>query len=125
MREQLIIDILFMIGFIVMSLLQAIIINGVHESLQGAALKDDLSKKTTYQGNILYMIAPRFIEKYKYRYWSKPLYSCIKCMSSIHGALTYWPLVIYLFGFKWEEIPVYLADVFALVFLNYYFYKKV
>src|SRR5882762_3350995 len=125
MMQQLVIDILFLIGFGLMCFLQAIMINGIHESLKGSAIKDDINNKINFQGNILYMVSPKFFEKYKYRYWSKPLWTCIKCMSSIYGAITYWPLIIYFFEFKCVEVPVFFADIFSLVYMNYYLYKKV
>jgi hypothetical protein len=115
---------LYLLGFCFFVVLQALAINGVKEALTGSALKDDINHKINYQGNILYMMAPKFFEKYKYRSWSKPLYSCIRCMASLWGALTYWPLVILLFGFNWVEMIVFAWDVFILVTLNYWVYKK-
>ncbi len=115
---------LYLFGFCLFVTLQALAINGVKEALTGSAIKDDLSGKINYQGNVLYMMAPRFFEKYKYRYWSKNLWTCIKCMSSFWGALTYWPLVIIVFGFNWIEVLIFVWDVFILVYLNNFFYKK-
>lgn len=117
--------ILYLIGFSVFVTLQALAINGVKESLTGNILKDDINKKINYQGNILYMLAPKFFEKYKYRYWSRPLFSCVRCMSSVWGGLTYWPIVLIVFGFNWSEVLIFVWDVFILVYLNYYFYKKI
>lgn len=114
----------YLIGFCLFVVLQAFAINGVHESMKGSAIKDDLNHKINYQGNILYMLAPWFFEKYKYRYWAKPIFSCIRCMSSVYGALTYWPVVVILFGFNWVELLIFVWDVFILVSLNYLVYKK-
>lgn len=118
-------DILYLIGFIVMSIIQSIVINGIYESFRGSPIKDDMSGRINYQGNILYMIAPKLFEKHKYKYWSKPIYTCVKCASSFWGGITYWPFIIYLFGLHWIEIPVFIANVFSLVYLNYFFYKRV
>ena len=54
----------------------------------------------------------------------KPLIECIKCMASFWGALTFWPVAIALIGFHWFLIPLFIADVFILVYLNYFYYKK-
>ena|ERR1700753_116623 len=121
MIEQFLIYLLSFIGF---CLIQSFFINGVHEAFKGSAIRDDVNKTISYQGNILYMIMPRFLEKYKHRYWAKNLWTCVKCLSSTYGALTFWPTVIYLFGFKWEEIFIYIIDVFVLVTLNWIVYKK-
>jgi hypothetical protein len=115
---------LYLVSFSVFVVLQSLAINGIYDCFRGSAIKDDVSKKISYQGMVLYKIAPTFFEKYKYREWSKPLYSCIRCMASVYGALTYFPTVIYFWGFKWIEIPVFLFDIFILVYLNFYFYKK-
>lgn len=125
MTEQLINFLGYLGGFAVFVVLQALAINGIKEALTGGLLKDDLSGKVTYQGNILYMIAPKFLEKHKHRYWSRPLWSCIRCMASFHGALTYWPVVIIFFGFNWIEVLVFVFDVFVLTTLNYLVYKKI
>jgi hypothetical protein len=115
---------LYLISFSVFVVLQSLAINGIYESFRGSAIKDDVSGKVSYQGMVFYMIAPKFFEKYKYKYWSKNIFSCIKCMSSTYGALTYFPFVVYVFGFRWIEVPVFLFDVFVLVTLNWMIYKK-
>lgn len=104
-------------------LLQAIFINGVHELFKGGCITDISSGKKC-SGNLFYSINPSFFEKYKNTNWSKPLWSCIKCQSSIWSIITFWPVVIYLFGFHIWEIPVWIFDSCSLVFLNYYWYKK-
>lgn len=114
----------YIVCFFLFTILQSLAINGMHESMKGSALKDDINNKINYQGNILYMISPRFFEKYKYKYWSKPLFSCVKCMASVYGALTYWPIMILLFGFNWFEVLVFVWDIPILVSLNYWIYKK-
>lgn len=114
----------YLVGFCLFVVLQALAINGIKEALAGSALKDDINKTINYQGNILYMIAPKFFEKYKYRYWAKGAWVCIKCMSSGYGAITYWPIVVWLFGFHWIEVLIYIWDVFILVTLNWIIYKK-
>lgn len=98
------------ITFFLFALLQAIIINGIYESMN--------------EKMILSWI-PKLIKKViKNEYWQKPIFGCIKCMASLYGALTFWPLVLYLFGWYWQEIPIFIADVFTLVTLNWWIYKR-
>lgn len=64
-------------------------------------------------------------DKYIYPVWlRKPIIQCIKCMSSFWGALTFWPVVLFLLGFNWLEIPVFFADMFSLTYINWILYKK-
>jgi len=58
--------------------------------------------------------------------WSqKQLFACVRCMSLVYGALTFWPAVLYVFGFHTVQLFIFVADVFILVFLNYFIYKRV
>ncbi len=125
MRPELLNYVLYGICFLIMVFIQALIINGIHECFQGEAIRDDLKQKTFYQGMIFYMIAPKFFERNKYKFWAKNIYGCVKCMSSTFGAITYFPLVIWLFGFRWVEIPIFFADVFCLVVMNWLIYKRI
>lgn len=62
---------------------------------------------------------------YKYSKWlRKPIIQCIKCMSSFWGSLTFWPIVLFIFGFHWLEIPIFFADMFSLTYLNWILYKR-
>lgn len=115
----------YLICFSIFVVLQSLTINGIHECFNGKKFVDGLSKKVEYTGEVLYMLAPEFFEKYKYRAWAKPLYRCVKCMSSVWGAVTFWPLVIFLFGFHFIELLVFVFDVFILVYLNFFFFKRV
>lgn len=107
--------------FIVM---QSLFINGVHECFKGSKLVDGITKKVDYQGMIFYLFAPEFFEKNKNKLWAKNLWTCVKCMSLPYGAITFFPMVIYLFGWHWEEIPFFVFDLFILVSTNWYIYKK-
>ena len=57
-------------------------------------------------------------------YWSKPFVGCIRCMSSVYGFITYWPAVIFVYGFDVWQIPVFIVDVFVLVYVTWFLYKK-
>lgn len=113
------------ICFFIFCIIQSIVINGIYECFSGGVLKDDINKTEKYQGMVFYMIAPRFFERNKRRNWSKPLWSCVKCMSSVYGAITFWPTVLIVYGFYPIEILIFIFDVFMLVYLNYYFHKKI
>jgi len=110
-----------MINAIIFLFIQAMIINGVHQSFKGYKVTDPTNGEVTYHGMIFYLL---FAYKWdKENWWHKPLYSCVKCMASVWGFVTFWPTVLYIFGFELWQIPLYTADVFALVYLNWIFYK--
>lgn len=105
-------------------IMQSFFINGVHECFKGKKLVDGVSGREDYQGMIFYMIAPKFFEKHRHKLWSKNLWTCVKCMSLPYGALTFFPMVIFLFGWHWQEILLFIFDVFILVSFNWFIYKK-
>lgn len=113
-----------MICFLLMLLIQALVVNGVHECFKGTCTQDYVSKVVTCNGNIFYKMAPQFFEKHKNSVWAQPLFGCVKCMASVYSFITYWPVIIYLYGFHFVEIPVYVADAFALLYVNYFLYKR-
>lgn len=113
-----------MICFLLMVIIQALVINGIHECFKGACIEDYVTKKVSCNGNIFYKMAPQFFEKHKNKAWTMPLWGCIKCMSSFYSFITFWPVVIYLYGFHFVEIPVYVANSFALLYMNYFIYKR-
>lgn len=123
MNPKLIDDILYLVGFCLFVVLQSLFINGIHYALQGSCV-NELNKGKVCKGNVFYMIGPSFFERNKNKWWSSPIFSCIKCMSSVWGAITFWPVVVYLFGFHWVQIGVFLFDVPILCSLNYYIYKR-
>lgn len=49
---------------------------------------------------------------------------CIKCASSLGGSITFWPSALYVFGFKPIEIFAWIFDIFVLVYVNFFLYKK-
>lgn len=53
-------------------------------------------------------------------WWTKPLFSCCRCMASLWGGATYYLL----HGFDLNIIPAILATAFLnSVFINYYYSK--
>lgn len=115
--------ILYFISFSIFVVLQSLAINGWHACFEGGCV-DDLHVGKKCSGNIFYKISPPFFEKNKGKEWARPLWGCVRCESSAIGALTYWPIVLWLFGFHIIEILVFIFDVFILVYLNYFLYKK-
>lgn len=99
----------YLIPFLIFVVLQSLFINGVKELYS--------------EGMILHRLR-LFFDKHINEFWRKPLYSCIRCMSGLYGALTFFPPVIYFFGFMWEQILVFVFDVGVLIYLNYFFYKR-
>lgn len=115
---------IWLICFLLFALIQALIINGVHYCFHGGCV-NDLNKGKMCKGNVFYMANPLFFEKAKDRWWSKPLFSCVRCMSSFWGTATFWPVAIWVFGFEVWQIGVWSGDLLVLVYLNYYLYSKI
>lgn len=97
-------------SFLVFCILQAMFINGVKEAFS--------------EGNILYGLNRWLTENIKKDWILKPLFKCVRCMASWHGAITFFPTAIYLFGFQWVQLPIYVFNVGILCYLNYWFYKR-
>lgn len=100
----------YIVSFCLFVVLQSLFINGVKECFS--------------EGNIFNKLGKWLDKTIKKEWIKKPLYKCCKCMASLYGAITFFPVVIYLFGFTWEEIPVFLFDIGILVYLNYFLYKR-
>lgn len=99
----------YVFSFVIFLILQSLFINGMFDCFQ--------------KGNILYPVR-LFLSKYISEYFQRPLFSCIKCMSSVYGAGTFWPLVLYWFGFNWFEVYLFIFDVGILVYLNFWLFKR-
>lgn len=114
----------YIASFFLFALLQSLFINGVHYCFKGSGIKSEVSGNTIYDGNIFYMINPKFFEKVRYKIWIKPLWGCVRCMSSFHSLITFWPVIICIFGFHYWEIGLWVFDALILVTLNWVVYKK-
>jgi len=115
---------LYLIGFGIFVFLQALFINGVYELMRGKCV-NDLNTGLKCDGNLGYKIFGKWIEKSKDKWYSNPIYSCVKCMASLWGAITFFPTVIYLFGFHWIEIPIWAFNSIILITVNYWIFKKI
>jgi len=99
----------FLLCFSIFIVLQSLFINGYRDLFN--------------DGMILYKLR-LLIDKNVNEFWRKPIYSCVKCLSSTIGTFTFLSASIYLFGLRWEEIPLLIFDIVILVYANYFFYKR-
>lgn len=114
----------YIASFWLFAIAQSFVIAGVHYCFSGKAIRDDLNNKTVYDGNIFYMVNPAFFERVRYKTWVKPLWGCVRCQSSVWSLVTFWPVIICIFGFQYWEIGLWVVDAFILVSLNWIVYKK-
>lgn len=98
---------IYLLSFSIFVLLQGLFINGVNACFK--------------EGMIFHKIG----QPLKDYFYAKPLYSCVRCMASWWGAMTFIPAYLYLFGRNWEMIPLLIFDIFILVTVNFWIYKKV
>lgn len=112
-----------LIEFLLFMIVQALFINGVHECFSGRCW-NDIKDGFKCEGQIFYKINPKWFEKVKGKTWVQPLWGCVRCMSSAWSIITFWPVVIYLYGWHWEEIFVWIVDMGCLIWLNFFLYKK-
>lgn len=113
-----------LVSFIIFLVIQGLVINGVHYCFSFSCT-DDINKGMVCSGNIFYKLAPKFFQKHKGKTWTLPLWGCVRCQSSVVGSLTYWPVVLLLFGFNPIEIIVWIFDMFALVSITWIIYKRI
>lgn len=112
-----------LIEFILFMLIQSIFINGVHELFKGSCWQD-IKEGRKCAGNLFYKINPEWFEANKNKDKYQFVFACVKCMASLYGTITFWPVVIYLYGFHWEEIFIWLIDMGCLVYINFFLYKR-
>lgn len=99
-----------MILFILFVLCQAVAINGIFECFQ--------------KGQIFYLMMPDFIERNKEKKWIKPLWGCVRCMSSVWGSIIFWGTVLPIYGFYPIEIWICIWNIIILSVVNIQVYKK-
>jgi hypothetical protein len=100
----------WLIEFSIFLILQALFINGVKYCFE----KD----------SIFYRMSPGFFERNKGKAWTYPVYACVRCMGGVYGAITFWPTVIIMYGFHWQEVPLSILNIGCLITLNFIIYKK-
>lgn len=61
----------------------------------------------------------------KQKTWiAKPLGLCIQCSASVGGSITFWPAVLYVYGWRPIELFAWVFNIFVLVSVNFWIYKK-
>lgn len=105
--------------------MQSLAINGLHYAFKWESKKKE-NGEIEIVGNVLFPIAKFFgTLKHPFFIWAyKPMFSCVRCMSSFWGAVTFFPFVIWIFGFQFWQIGMYAFDVLILCTLNWLIYKK-
>lgn len=98
-----------LVTFLLFSLVQGLFILGV---------------KSTFEEGMILKKPAEWVRVKLGPYWSKPFVGCIRCMSSVYGTITYWPVVLYEYGFCIWQIPVFVVDVFVLVSITWFLYKN-
>lgn len=106
-----ILELQYIIAFSIFVVLQSLAINGWHECFA--------------EGNVFNKLFGSFLLKHKGKWWTMPLWGCVKCEASVMGSITFWFTVLPLFGFNFYELWGWFIDMFILVGLNWYFYKKI
>lgn len=111
------------ICFCVFLILQGLYINSIYELCRGKCVDEAGMKKCS--GNLFYEIKPLFFEGNKDKFWAKPLYTCVRCMASVHGTYTFWIAALLVHGFSFNLILVWLFDIVILVSINWLIFKKI
>jgi uncharacterized membrane protein YeiB len=63
--------------------------------------------------------------KSRKNWFSHPMGLCIRCSASVFGTITFWPAALLGFGWKPIEVFAWIMDIFVLVYLNSFLYKRV
>lgn len=102
-------DLVLLLSFFVFCVIQAMFINGV---------------KSCFEKEMIFNKLGEWLKSRLGEWWYKPIAGCSRCMSSIWGAVTFWPVFLIRFGFEWWQVPLFVANVFILVYLVYFLYKR-
>lgn len=57
------------------------------------------------------------------KWFSKPMGLCVQCSASVGSIVSFWPAVLYIYGWKPIEVFAWFFDIFVLVALNRLIYK--
>jgi len=64
-------------------------------------------------------------KKYRFSKWVRlPTLGCIRCMSSYWSLVTYWLPMMFIFNFDWWMIPLWLANIPSVTFVNTYIAQR-
>ena len=104
---------------LLLALANALVINGIHKAFSYETFRS--YNQTKYVCDADNVIDPDnsgvlggihyfFVRKFGI-FWAKPLFGCVACMASFHSWYIFWPVMVYLFGFSWMMVPVYLLYI--------------
>jgi hypothetical protein len=97
-----------MIDFLIFVILQGLAINGFQQSMDEGMILNGYKN---------------WLKKQK-SWFGKPMGLCIRCMASVGGTITFWPAVLYEYGWRPIEIFAWVFDIFILISVNWILYKK-
>lgn len=97
-----------MIDILIFVFFQGLFINGFYQSMDEGMILNGYKK---------------WLQKQK-SWIGKPLGLCIKCASSVGGTVTFWPAVLLCFGWNPVEVLAWVMDIFILVAVNWWIFKK-
>lgn len=115
-----------LIIFLLFILLQSLFINGLHYCFKFNIERNPDGSIKKINGNILFPIS-YWIGNKKGKFWdfiSKPIFECVRCMSSVYGTLSFWVFYLLAYDFYWQLFLLWLFDIVILVCLNWLIYKK-
>ena len=101
----------YVVSFSLFVVLQSLAINGVKICFQ--------------EGMIFYKFGEWLKVNVNNKELLRPIFTCIICMSSAWSAITFFTVVLPIYGFKWIELVIWVWDAFILCALNGYIYKKI
>lgn len=97
-----------MLEILIFVLFQGLAINGFHQAMDEGMIfngyKNWLKKRKAWFG--------------------KPMGLCIKCSASVGGTITFWPAALYAYGWRPIELFAWVFDIFVLVVINFWIFKK-
>lgn len=97
-----------MVNALIFVILQGLAINGLSQSMGDGMILSGYK---------------RWLKKQK-EWIGKPMGLCVQCCASVGGTITFWPVVVYSFGFRWMELFAWIMDIFVLTYINLWLYKK-
>jgi hypothetical protein len=97
-----------MVDILIFVFIQGLAINGFYMAMDEGMILNPYKK---------------WLQKRK-AWFGKPAGLCIRCMASMYGTLTFWPATVFAYGFRWIEVLAWIMDLFDLIYLNFYLYKK-
>lgn len=98
-----------MIDSLIFVLFQGLAINGFQQAMEEGMIFNPYKK---------------WLQKQKH--WiGMPMGLCVRCMSSTGSVVTFWPAVLYRYGWHPTEVFAWVFDIFVLVSINFWIYKKI